>query len=237
MNTNNFTYDEFIENIIKSRGRHGCGNEYHEKHHIKPKCLGGENIEENYIDLYAKEHFIAHKLLAKENPHNSKLQYAWWMMCHVKDKSQERYECTPEEYEESRKTFVNLRKNTKASKETKEKMSKAHAGKNNSFYGKHHTQQSREKIKEARKKQIMRKGFHWSKEIRKHMAEGHKGLQQNGDHPRAKKVACDNQIFSCIKLCAEYYGIIPNTMRAWLQGRNPMPEKFQNLGLKYFEGD
>ena len=37
------TYKEFIDNIIGTRGRHGCGEEYHEKHHIVPRCLGGED--------------------------------------------------------------------------------------------------------------------------------------------------------------------------------------------------
>ena len=37
------TYDEFINNILKSRGRFACGDEYHETHHITPKCIGGSN--------------------------------------------------------------------------------------------------------------------------------------------------------------------------------------------------
>jgi hypothetical protein len=31
------TYQEFIDNILNTRGRFSCGNEYHERHHIKPK--------------------------------------------------------------------------------------------------------------------------------------------------------------------------------------------------------
>lgn len=54
------TYDNFIQNILLERGRFNCGNEYHERHHILPKCLGGTDDKENLIDLYAKEHFIAH---------------------------------------------------------------------------------------------------------------------------------------------------------------------------------
>ena len=57
-------YQEFIQNILNTRGRFNCGDEYHERHHIIPRCLGGGNEEENLIDLFAKEHFIAHKLLA-----------------------------------------------------------------------------------------------------------------------------------------------------------------------------
>ena len=50
------TYEEFINNILESRGRFACGNEYHERHNIVPKSIGGTNDEENLIDLYAREH-------------------------------------------------------------------------------------------------------------------------------------------------------------------------------------
>lgn len=37
------TYDEFIQNIIDTRGQWGIPEyEYHEAHHIIPKCLEGE---------------------------------------------------------------------------------------------------------------------------------------------------------------------------------------------------
>lgn len=42
--------------------------------------MGGTNDEENLIDLFAQEHFIAHRLLTEENPDNEKLVYAWWCM-------------------------------------------------------------------------------------------------------------------------------------------------------------
>ena len=71
------TYEEFIQNILKTRGRFECGDEYHERHHIVPKCMGGTDEEDNLIDLFAREHFMAHKLLALENRDNDKLVYAW----------------------------------------------------------------------------------------------------------------------------------------------------------------
>ena len=74
-------YREFIDNILQTRGRFSCGDEYHERHHITPKCMSGENDENNLIDLFAREHFEAHRLLALDNPENEKLVYAWWNMC------------------------------------------------------------------------------------------------------------------------------------------------------------
>ena len=58
------TYLEFIDNILKTRGRFACGNEYHERHHIVPRCMNGADDEINLIDLYAREHYEAHRLLA-----------------------------------------------------------------------------------------------------------------------------------------------------------------------------
>lgn len=69
----NITYQDFIQNILNTRGRFGIPEgEYKERHHIVPKCIGGTNDKDNLIDLYAREHFIAHKLLAIET-NDSKL--------------------------------------------------------------------------------------------------------------------------------------------------------------------
>lgn len=101
----NMTYNDFINGILSSRGRNGCNNEYHEKHHILPRCLGGSNDPENLIDLYAYEHFLAHKLLAIENPDNLKLVDAYTMMAFTVNPKLQGKELSPEEYEEARKAF------------------------------------------------------------------------------------------------------------------------------------
>ena len=99
------TYKEFIDNILQTRGRFNCGNEYHERHHIIPKCKNGSDDDTNLIDLFAREHFIAHKLLAEENPDDGQLAHAYTLMAFVKDNRQKRYELTPEEYENARKIY------------------------------------------------------------------------------------------------------------------------------------
>ena len=104
------TYQEFITNILNNRGRYGCGNDYHETHHIVPKCVGGTDDKDNLIDLYAREHFIAHKLLAKENPDSPGLVSAYSVMALMKNGKQQRYEITPEEYELARISFSNAMK-------------------------------------------------------------------------------------------------------------------------------
>lgn len=121
------TYEEFINNILESRGRFSCGNEYHECHHIIPRCMDGTDDEENLIDLFAREHFIAHRLLALENPNNAKLVFAWNMMS-VKGRSKERYTLTPEEYEELRKAMAsamsNINKGRRLTEDQRQAMSK-----------------------------------------------------------------------------------------------------------------
>lgn len=122
-------YNEFIQNILDTRGRFGCGSDYHERHHIIPKCLGGSNEEGNLVDLYAREHYEAHKLLAEENPRECSLQYAWWMMSHSFNSYREKYIVTEEEYERARENFSNAMSNKIVSDETRRKISIAGKGK------------------------------------------------------------------------------------------------------------
>ena len=124
-------YDEFIQNILETRGRFGCGEEYHERHHIVPKCLGGSNEEDNLIDLCAKEHFIAHKMLAEENPDNHKIVYAYTCMAFLKSGTHQRYELTPDEYEQAR---------IACSITTKERLSNPE---NCAMYGKQHSEETK----------------------------------------------------------------------------------------------
>lgn len=51
-------------------------NIYYERHHIKPRCLGGKDISSNLVHLTAEEHFVAHQLLVKIYPGNHKLIFA-----------------------------------------------------------------------------------------------------------------------------------------------------------------
>lgn len=133
------TYDEFIHDILEARGRFACGDEYHERHHIIPKCLNGTDDEENLIDLFAREHFIAHKLLADENQDNDSLVYAYACMAFAKGGNILRQELTPEEYEEARIALgivvSRSNKNRIWSDESKQKMKRSLSGNKNPMYG------------------------------------------------------------------------------------------------------
>lgn len=53
---------------------------YTEKHHIIPRCLGGNNDNTNIVILSAKAHYVAHHLLTKIYKNNPKLMFAYNMM-------------------------------------------------------------------------------------------------------------------------------------------------------------
>lgn len=69
-------YDMLIE---RAKDRHLTG--YYEVHHIIPRCLGGSDSKDNLISLTPEEHYVAHQLLSKINPHHNGLLYAAVMMC------------------------------------------------------------------------------------------------------------------------------------------------------------
>lgn len=169
------TYNEYIDNIINTRGRFACGDEYHERHHIILRCMGGTNDETNLIDLYADEHYNAHKLLAEENPTNKGIVYGWWAMSHLKDKNQlGRKKIDASEYAELKKMFRNVL-----------------SGDGNPNYGKKMSQEQREQISAAKK------GKKLSDEVRAKISKGHMGIKR-------KKESIEKTIKAHEKPVAQY---------------------------------
>ena len=171
--------------------------------------MGGTNEEENLIDLFAREHYEAHKLLALENPHVQGLQYAWWCMSVITSKdSMEKYQITAEEYEEARKRFVSMPyseerrqriseagKGRKHSKETREKMSKNAKERyknpeNCSMYGKKHSEETKKKMREHHADMSGENhpnyGKHHSEETRRKISEGQKNKPPISEETREK---------------------------------------------------
>lgn len=64
-------YDRLIK---RAQGRKLSG--YRERHHIVPKCLGGDNSKANVVELTAEEHYVAHQLLVKIYPTSERLAWA-----------------------------------------------------------------------------------------------------------------------------------------------------------------
>lgn len=73
-----------IYNDLCNRGqKRMLVNTYIEKHHIVPRCIGGTDSNLNLTKLTAKEHYIAHLLLTKIYPNNSKILHAFGMMAMI----------------------------------------------------------------------------------------------------------------------------------------------------------
>ena len=127
--------------IAKAQARKGV-HDYAEKHHIVPRCMGGSNAKSNMVALTGREHFVAHMLLAKI--HGKGLWQAAVMM---KNKSAVQPGRVPTSrlYEMARKEWAahlrnqprpehvveavkTARKGSKASAETKAKMSAVRKG-------------------------------------------------------------------------------------------------------------
>jgi hypothetical protein len=64
--------------MVRAQGRERVG--YMEKHHVKPRCLGGGNDRSNLVLLTPKEHFLAHKLLVRIYPQERGVWYALILM-------------------------------------------------------------------------------------------------------------------------------------------------------------
>lgn len=174
------TYEDFIQNILDTRGRFACGDEYHERHHIVPKCMNGTDDEGNLIDLFAREHFVAHKLLAAEHPDNYKLIYAWHMMSIMNNGEKRNYEITAEEYEEARIAH------SKACSERMAGENNPMYGKISAMYGKHLPESAKRKLSEERKgennpmygrsgENTPNYGKKWSEETREKFLEANSG--------------------------------------------------------------
>jgi len=62
--------------VSRAKSRTLTTEEYTERHHIIPRCMGGNDHMDNLVELLPEEHLIAHLLLVKIHPENNKLVYA-----------------------------------------------------------------------------------------------------------------------------------------------------------------
>jgi ribosomal protein L37AE/L43A len=143
-------------------------NVYVEEHHIIPKCICQDESSENLILLLPEEHFVAHQLLMKIYKEFPELIFACIRMTHSTKYTIRNNKC----YSWIRVKFAKNqsvnRKGKKHSEETKQKISEASKrmwqnleyrqimsermmGENNPFYGKTHSPEFIQKVKEYNK--------------------------------------------------------------------------------------
>jgi len=106
--------------IAKAQQRKVLDAEYYEKHHIKPRCLGGDDTKDNLVSLTAREHFIAHLCLVKMFPGHTGLIKAAVMMTYCVSTTQQRV---------TNRTYQWLKEQHSRA------MSEQSSGKNNSQFG------------------------------------------------------------------------------------------------------
>ena len=121
-----------IYNKLCNRGqiREVIENEYYERHHIIPKCMGGTDDETNITTLTAREHFIAHLLLLRIYPNEDGIVYSAWVMTNKKIPGTKRtYNVSSRQYERLKNEWSirisECRKGTTHTDETKRKISEA----------------------------------------------------------------------------------------------------------------
>ena len=246
-------YKKIYDNLVSSRKYRGeikRKNDGFNKHHILPKCLGGEDIRENYVLLTFREHLLAHKLLCEIFPESKELKYAYLRMIQSShsDRKENRYKTingkkisyTTKDLEILREESIaylreiNLGK--KLTEEHKRKLSKSHLGKKASK----ETRKLLSKIRkghptseETRKKiSISNKGKKFSKEHIEHLKESRKGWKfpekskykiSGKNNPRSKPViGPDGTEYVSIRDCCKHIGVTDNTLKSWIKNK---PEK------------
>jgi hypothetical protein len=141
--------------------------------------MGGTNDKDNLVELTAREHFIAHILLCKMYPSNTKLWYAANIMANksFNDKQNRTYKVSSRLYSEIKSKLTHTEESKKKigmasktrSEETRRKLSEAakklwieaspekRAKMINSRKGRKHSEETKSKMREARNSHNQRK--------------------------------------------------------------------------------
>jgi flagellar biosynthesis GTPase FlhF len=169
------------ENRVKGKGV------YYERHHIIPRCLGGEgNLASkkehpNLVLLTAREHFIAHKLLYFIYTKNIKIARAFWAMISNKSKGRN-YKVSSREYAELQEIAAKSisGKNNPLFKMVKNPFTNPDFIKKNSERQKNRvrTSEERKKISESKK------GKKATEETKQKMSKTRKGRKRNPESVR-----------------------------------------------------
>jgi hypothetical protein len=192
-------YERIYDELISHAKNRGIPDDYYEKHHIVPKCLGGNNQPDNIVKLTAREHFIAHKLLFKFTigPNKSKMGYALHKMLFPNNKNQIQRCVSSRAYEELKKIYNYIRGEQhpmygrKFDDEFRKKCSLNKMGEKNPMYGKKTWNSGKTKefdsrlevSEEVRKKlSIANMGRIHTENTKKLISKTHLGKPKSEDH-------------------------------------------------------
>jgi hypothetical protein len=212
-------YSKLYNQLIEKATNRLPIESYYEKHHINPKCLGGNNSKDNIVKLTAREHFLAHWLLARMYPENSKVVFAFYMMCRVKSENQERYIPSSRSFAEAKVGYSKFRKGI-PKPERQGKLHPMYGKKGNlhPFFGKHLTPDQLEKWKKSRQ------NYKPTKETNQKISSS----LSYGNCYKAKSVTCytTGKKFSCAKELAEYLKLSYSSVRRYLNLYTPINFKY-----------
>jgi predicted SprT family Zn-dependent metalloprotease len=103
-------YKKVYKQIIKRAQERKNVQGYSEIHHIIPVSEGGKNEPENLVELTAREHFICHWLLYRQDQKSYTRAEAFRMMCDIDPSSnKERYIPSSRAVAEARKASAELK--------------------------------------------------------------------------------------------------------------------------------
>lgn len=119
-------YQKIYSQIV-DRAKNRVLSGYCEKHHIVPRCMGGDNSKDNLVKLTAREHLVCHILLAKL--HGGKLWAALNRMTNFGEKNSKKYEIYRKQYSKSISGTGNPRSGAIPSKATRAAIGRGNKGK------------------------------------------------------------------------------------------------------------
>jgi hypothetical protein len=156
---------------------------YYELHHIIPKCMGGSNESDNIVKLTFREHFIAHWILHRIYPNNKLIAYAFSAMKMDKygNRISEEWAPSSRQLEELKLAYIQGRKGSKHTEETRMKISNSLKGKECWNKGKTVSDDSKQKMSEAKL------GWNRTEEDKIKISEGKKNWYKNNEHPNKGK--------------------------------------------------
>lgn len=247
---NRLWYYKVYNNLINKSLNRGLNKDIldgcYERHHILPKSIGGKDIDSNYVLLTAKEHILAHMLLARIYPDNLNLVRSTSAML-MKNRGR-----VDQLFNISLKTITSIRENYA---NYKDEFSKEQLGKNiteshrenlsKSHIGKKLSESSKIKLKDSRFHIIVegpdgtiynsivecseKTGIpqttikNW---INSNPDKGYKIISSNRQSKNIKILGPDGTIYNSIKECARKLNRSDKTIKNWI-------EKHPELGYRY----
>jgi hypothetical protein len=164
-----------IYNQIVERAKNRQLEDYKERHHVIPRCLGGDNNKENLVELTAREHFLCHRLLCEIYPNNHKLWYALFLMAIGKQKTKKYH------YVISSRLYEKIKIEWQSKVKNKPKPGGFMSG------------EIRQKISESNKGKSRNKGSKFSKETKQKISEAKKGKSLSKQHIENLKIGLKNR--------------------------------------------